>query len=56
MIFRTLNRYNIYKTDVFIYSTKPTLSRKQKKSLLEVRDYVQNTVKSKKVLFCCIKM
>ncbi|CAG2210785.1 unnamed protein product [Mytilus edulis] len=28
--------------------TKPTLSRKQKKSLLEVRDYVQNTVKSKK--------
>ncbi|XP_063396293.1 uncharacterized protein LOC134680920 [Mytilus trossulus] len=32
----------------FASSTKPTLSRKQKKSLLEVRDYVQNTVKSKK--------
>lgn len=32
----------------FASSTKPTLSRKQKKSLLEIRDYVQNTVKSKK--------
>ena len=32
----------------FASSTKPTLSRKQKRSLTEIREYVQNTVKSKK--------
>lgn len=32
----------------FASATKSTLSRKQKKSLSEIREYVQNTVKSKK--------
>ncbi|CAG2218038.1 unnamed protein product [Mytilus edulis] len=40
----------------FASSTKPTLSRKQKKSLLEVRDYVQNTVKSKKAKYIRIHL
>ncbi|XP_041348621.1 EH domain-containing protein 1-like [Gigantopelta aegis] len=32
----------------FFSRTVPTMTRKQKRNLLEIRDYVQNTVKSKK--------
>ena len=34
---------------MFCCRTAPTLTRKQKKSLKEVSDYVQNVVKNKKV-------